>query len=86
MKLYERYLYTEKKWSGKVKTSYEPPEGLFTKSAEEIATVLHKDSDDLSQAMSRLMFYVNRAGENLSSERKKVMNKAEELLRQKFKG
>lgn len=84
MKTYRKYL-IEKKWSGQVKTSYEPPEGLFTRSAQEIADQLHKDSSDLSQAMSRLMFYVNRAGSNLSSERKKVMNQVKDILRKKFK-
>jgi len=74
----------EKKWSGKVKTKYHPPEGTFTKSAEEIATQLAKDSSDLKQAMSRLNFYINRAGENLSTERKRVLDKAKDLLRKKF--
>lgn len=76
---------SEKKWVSKVDTDYSPPEGTFTKSAEEIATQLHKDSEDLDQAMSRLTFYINRAGDNLSNKRKSVLNKAKDLLRKKFK-
>ena len=71
------------KWTGKVKPKWEPPEGLFTKSAEEIADVLFSDSEDLQQAMSRINFYVNRAGKNLDSERKRVLNKAKDLLSDK---
>ena len=78
---------TEKinKWSGKVKTKYSPPEGLFTKDASTIANQLATDSTDLKQAMSRLNFYLNRAGRNLPSKRKKEIEKAKELLRKKFK-
>jgi hypothetical protein len=77
---------TEKinKWSSKVKTKYSPPEGLFTKDASTIATQLANDSTDLKQAMSRLNFYLNRAGKNLPSERKTEIEKAKKLLNQKF--
>lgn len=74
----------EKIWSGKVKTKYSPPEGTFEKSAEAIATQMHKDSSDLKQAMSRLNFYINRAGKNLPKGRISVLNKAKELLRKKY--
>lgn len=84
MKLYEKYL-KEDKWSGSVETKWHPPENLFSDgSAEEIATTLSQESEDLQQAMSRLMFYVNRAGDNLSAARKNVMTRAEKLLRDKF--
>jgi hypothetical protein len=91
MRLFEKYLISDDKeggkWSGDVSTKWHPPEDLFaTGSAEEIATTLSQESKDLGQAMSRLMFYVNRAGSNLSSARKSVMTRAEELLRAKFKG
>ena len=72
------------KWSGKVKTKYEPPEGLFTKDAETIASQLAKDSTDLQQAMSRLNFYINRVGTNLSPDRKSTLENVKELLRKKF--
>lgn len=65
-----------KKWSSNVDTKWEPPEGLFTKPASEIAKVLKANSKDLSQAMSRLNFYINRAGSNLSPKDKKRLDKA----------
>ena len=61
--------------------AYTPPEGLFTKGPEAIATKLKADAKDLKQAMSRLIFYINRAGDNLTDERRKVMEKAKEKLR-----
>ena len=73
------------KWSGKVKTKWHPPEGTFTKSASEIASVLKSGSDSLKQAVSRLNFYINRAGGNLSSERMKELEKVKDLLRKAFK-
>jgi hypothetical protein len=75
----------EDKWSGSVQTKWHPPEGTFTKSAEEIADVLANASDDLGQAMSRLDFYINRSGGNLSAERLSVLNSVKDLLRGKFK-
>lgn len=51
-----------KKWVQEVETSWTPPEGLFTRSAEEIAKVLHDESDDYAQAVRRLLFYYNRSG------------------------
>ncbi len=35
-------------------------------------------------AMSMLTFYINRAGDNLSAERKQVLNAAKDELRQQF--
>ena len=61
--------------------SYSPPSGLFSQGAETIAQQLKKDSKDLKQAMSRLNFYINRAGGNLPAERRKVLEKAKEVLR-----
>lgn len=75
----------EKIWSGKVATKYSPPEGTFTKSAAHIADVLAKDSKDLKQAMSRLNFYINRAGKNLTNKDMKRLEQAKDLLRKKFK-
>jgi len=75
----------EKIWSAAVKTDWSPPEGLFTKSAKEIADVLAKASKDLSQAMSRLQFYISRAGKNLSKERKNELEKVKPLIKKAFK-
>ena len=70
----------EAMWSGNVDTKYTPPEGLFNKSAKEIATQLKKDSKDLKQAMSRAMFYYNRAGKNEPDSKQKAVAKELENL------
>lgn len=69
----------EKNWTDNVKTKWHPEEGLFTrKDPKYIADYLLKNSKDRKQAISRLVFYMNRAGENL--ENKTVLNKAKSLL------
>jgi hypothetical protein len=73
-----------KKWSGKVKPKWSPPEGLFTKGAETIANSLFKSSKTLKQGMSRLNFYINRAGDNLSEKDRNRLEHAKKLLREKF--
>ena len=63
-----------------VETEWKPKEGLFlSKSPRGIANYLLKHSKDKSQAMKRLTFYMNRAGENLKN--KTVLNKAKDLLK-----
>lgn len=74
----------EEKWSGEVTTHWHPKEGFFTQSAEKIASGLAKNSKDLKQAMSRLNFYINRAGKNLTSEDKARLELAKTKLRKKF--
>jgi hypothetical protein len=85
MKTYEKYLF-EKKWSGKVDTKWQPPEGTFTKDAGHIADVLAKASSDLKQAMSRLNFYVNRGGKNFTNKDLAKFEKVKDLLRKKMGG
>lgn len=68
------------KWSGGVKTKWHPPEGFFGRSAQAIADGLMRASKDYAQAMSRLNFYINRGGSNLSSEDKSRLNHAKQLL------
>lgn len=75
------YVVYAKKWSGKVKTKWEPPEGFFTKSAEKIASGLKAAHKDLKSAMSSLNFYINRGGKNLSAEDKKRLEAAKDKLR-----
>lgn len=70
----------DEKWSGDVKTKWHPKEGFFDRSATEIASGLKSASDDLKQAMSRLNFYINRAGDNLSSEDKSRLELAKDKL------
>jgi len=67
-------------WSADVETKWHPPEGFFEQSAEQIAKGLKDASDSLKQAMSRLDFYINRAGDNLSDERKLALEKAKKIL------
>lgn len=71
---------TEKQWLGDVKPKWHPPEGFFEKSATSIATGLKGASKDLKQAMSRLNFYINRAGSNLSAEDSARLQDAKEKL------
>lgn len=75
----------EELWSGKVREKWHPPEGFFKKSAKSIATGLKGASRNLKQAMSRLNFYINRAGTNLSGDDRDRLEKAKELLRGLYK-
>ena len=70
----------EKKWSADVDTKWSPPEGFFKQSADKIASGLMKASKDKGQASSRLNFYINRAGDNLSAEDKKRLDAAKDKL------
>ena len=63
-----------------VKTGWHPKKGLFTgDNPKEIVDYLMKNSKDQAQAMQRLCFYMNRAGDNLTN--KTVLNKAKQLLK-----
>ncbi|HXE08973.1 MAG TPA: DUF3175 domain-containing protein [Acidobacteriaceae bacterium] len=76
-----------KRWSSKVKTdSTKPAPGLFKKSAKTIAEGLDKKSvspEGTGQAMRMLSFYENRAGKNLPAERKRTLEHAKDILREK---
>lgn len=74
----------EEKWSAEVETEWDAPEGFFNRSAEKIASGLKRASKDLKQAMSRLNFYINRAGSNLSAEDKGRLENAKEELRKLY--
>lgn len=77
---------TEKIWSAAVtkKAKWSPPKDLFAKgSATEVASTLKSQSKDLKQAMSRLNFYINRAG--VKAERKSILNAAKGKLRSLYK-
>lgn len=63
-----------------VEGEWHPKDGLFTSDDPKyIANYLLKNSKDKGQAMKRLVFYMNRAGDKL--ENKDVLNKAKELLK-----
>jgi tRNA(adenine34) deaminase len=76
-----------KRWSAKVKTdSTKPGPGLFKKSAKAIAEGLAKKSvspKGPGQAMQMLSFYENRGGKNLSPSRKRTLENAKDILREK---
>lgn len=85
-----------KYWSGQVtekSNALDLEEGVFTwDNPRKIAESLKK-SAEMSQrrkgtlfqsAMSMLNFYINRAGTNLTPERKKVLNQAKKELRKVF--
>ena len=78
--LQELHALTEKKWSATVTAEWKPEEGFFTKPAKQIVKGLAAASKDLKQAMSRLNFFINRAGKNLSDEDKARLEHAKELL------
>lgn len=73
-------------WSKNVETEWHAPEGFFKRSADQIASGLKANSDDLKQAMSRLNFYINRAGSNLSSSDKARLESAKDKLRKLYEG
>ncbi|QRE00325.1 hypothetical protein [Burkholderia phage BCSR5] len=72
------------KWSKKVKTKWEPPEGLFTESAEKIAQGLKRGHTDLQGAMGSLNYYINRAGKNLSDADKKRLEAVKPKLQKLY--
>jgi hypothetical protein len=73
-----------RRWSASVTTdSTHPPEGLFNKSAAVIARTLASrkvSPKGPGSGMRMLIFYINRAGRNLSLTRKAELRKAKKLL------
>lgn len=70
----------ESNWSDDVEAKWTPPEDFYTQPAVKIAKGLKAASKDLKQAMSRLNFYINRAGKNLSPEDKARLESAKTKL------
>ena len=69
-------------WVDDVDVKWHPEEGLFTNdNPEYIASYLLRHSKDRQQAMSRLVFYMNRCGDKLTN--RTVLNKAKEILKSK---
>lgn len=55
-------------WSENVKTHYHTPTGLFTQKAQQVVEGLMSEAQgDPVLALRRLVFYMNRAGENLEN-------------------
>ncbi|MCL6706961.1 DUF3175 domain-containing protein [Pseudomonas sp. R2.Fl] len=86
----------KEKWSADVTENSDAldlKEGVFTlDDPKKIAKSLkrsaeHSDrrkSDPYRSAMSMLTFYINRAGDNLTKERRSVLDKAKDELRHEF--
>ena len=76
----------KKRWVAKVTTdSTHPPAGLFTKDAATIARTLvsHKVSPKgPSSGMRMLTYFINRGGKNLTTARRRELEKAKKLLSQ----
>lgn len=71
-------------WSEEVHTKWHPEPGFFEQSAEAIAEGLKENSDSLRQAMDRLDFYINRAGDRLKDPEK--FEKAKDILHYLYTG
>ena len=74
-------------WSGRVDTvSTFPPEGLFNESAETIADTMARPEvspGGLGGAIRMVTFFANRAGHNLTEERREELNRAKHLLHER---
>lgn len=75
----------EEQWSGDVKTKKHPKEDLFAEgTAKQIADWAIKSHKDLRGAMAALNFYINRAGDKLEADRKKVIEDAKDLVHKHY--
>ena len=77
-----------KRWVAKVTTdSTHPPAGLFTKDAATIARTLASrkvSPKGPSSGMRMLTYFVNRGGKNLTTARRRELEKAKKLLSQRI--
>ena len=80
---------TKRKWSHEVKTvSTYPPAGLFTKSAETIARQMASkrvSPKGISSGIRMIQFFINRAGKDLSPQRRQELEKAKKILQARLK-
>jgi tRNA(adenine34) deaminase len=78
----------KKKWVKDVKTnSTFPPEALFTKDASTIARSLSSkrvSPKGIGSGIRMLQYYINRAGKNLSADRRMILERAKVLLHEKL--
>lgn len=86
---------TSRRWSGEVtrkSNALDLEKGVFTRAPAEIARSLKRSAERIDRrkssafrsAMSMLSFYENRAGKNLSAERREALEAAKEELRKLF--
>lgn len=79
---------TQKRWVKNVTTdSTHPPEGLFTKSPQEIARSLASkrvSPKGPASGMRMLTYFINRAGKGLSATRRAKLERAKRLLSERI--
>jgi tRNA(adenine34) deaminase len=65
-----------------------PPEGLFTKDARTIARTLASKEvspKGITSGLRMLLFFINRAGRQLSAERRAELQRAKRLMQEMIK-
>jgi tRNA(adenine34) deaminase len=79
----------KQRWVRSVKTvSTFPPKGTFSEDAATIARVMASkrvSPKGVGSGIRMIQYFINRAGKNLSSERKEQLEKAKRLLQAKAK-
>ena len=74
----------KRKWSRNIKTvSTFPPAGTFTRAADEVARIMARKSVSprgLGSAIRMVQLFINRAGRNLSGERRRELERAKRIL------
>lgn len=92
----ESHKMSEKKWSGSVtkeSNALDLERGVFSfEDPKKIASSLKRSAEEsvrrkgsaFQSAMSMLNFYINRAGKNLSADKKKTLEQAKVELRKMF--
>lgn len=77
-----------KRWVQKVKTvSTYPPKGLFTKNAQTITRVMASKKvspKGPGSGIRMIQYFINRAGKGLSAARRRELEKAKQILRQRL--
>jgi tRNA(adenine34) deaminase len=77
----------KKKWVRGVTTvSTSPPKGLFTKDAKTIARVMASKKVSprgIDSGIRMVQFFINRAGRNLTPQRKRELERAKQLLKER---
>lgn len=76
-----------KLWVRKVNTeSTFPPEGVFKQDAKTIARAMatrQTSPKGIGSAIRMIQYFINRAGKNLSTSRKRVLEQAKSILQRK---
>src|SRR5438309_12113655 len=79
----------KKRWVHDVKTvSTFPPAGTFTKDARSIARIMASKKvspKGIGSGIRMIQYFINRAGKGLSPTRKRVLERAKQLLQEKQK-